>query len=85
MIPIALVVAATSTAIGARDQQVEIATEAMFLDGGNSKLLAEVVRQGTGESLENKEAVLSVQNIKPVIDGWASDMRLAYLQFHKRP
>ncbi|MNG29310.1 hypothetical protein D3C84_1147200 [compost metagenome] len=57
----------------------------MFLDGGNSKLLAEVVRQGTGESLENKEAVLSVKNIQPVIDGWASDMRLAYLQFHKRP
>ncbi len=85
VIPIALVVAATSTAIGTRDQQVEIATEAMFLDGGNTKLLAEVVRKGTGESLENKKAVLSVKNIQPVIDGWASDMRLAYLHFHKRP
>lgn len=80
VIPIALVVAATTTAVGARDQEVQIATEAMFLDGGNSKLLAEVVRKGTGTSLENKESKLSVQSIKPVIDGWAKDLRLAYLQ-----
>lgn len=85
VIPIALVVAATSTAIGARDQVVEIATEAMFLDGGNSKLLAEVVRKGAGTNLENKETALTVQNIKPVIDGWAKDLRLAYLQMKGKP
>lgn len=85
VIPIALVVAATSTAIGARDQVVEIATEAMFLDGGNSKLLAEVVRKGAGTNLENKETALTVQNIKPVIDGWAKDLRLAYLQMKSKP
>ncbi|MNQ98619.1 hypothetical protein D3C85_1143200 [compost metagenome] len=85
VIPIALVVAATSTAIGARDQVVEIATEAMFLDGGNSKLLAEVVRKGAGTNLENKETALTVQNIKPVIDGWAKDLRLVYLQMKSKP
>src|SRR5262245_29992497 len=65
VIPIALVVAATTTAVGTRDQEVEIATEAMFLDGGNSKLMAEVVRKGTGTSLENKKTALTVQEIKP--------------------
>ncbi|MOA51346.1 hypothetical protein D3C78_1744870 [compost metagenome] len=73
-------VAATTTAIGTRDQQVEISTEAMFLDGANSKLLAEVVRKGTGEDLENKESVLAVENLRPVIDTWAKDLRLAYQQ-----
>ncbi|MOA41794.1 hypothetical protein D3C78_1637930 [compost metagenome] len=64
---------------------MEIATEAMFLDGANSKLLAEVVRKGTGESLENKETALTVQNIKPVIDGWARDLKLAYQQMKGKP
>ncbi|MFZ6049918.1 DUF3313 domain-containing protein [Pseudomonas sp. CR3202] len=85
VIPIALVVAATTTAVGARDQEVQIATEAMFLDGGNSKLLAEVVRKGTGTSLENKETALTVKDIKPVIDGWAKDLRLAYEQLKNKP
>lgn len=80
VIPIALVVAATSTALGTRDQEVDIATEAMFIDGANSKLLAEVVRKGTGDSLENKESVLALKNLKPVIDTWAKDLRLAYQQ-----
>ncbi len=84
VIPIALVVAATTTAVGARDQEVQIATEAMFLDGGNSKLLAEVVRKGTGTALENKETALTVQNIKPVVDGWAQDLRLAYERLKPR-
>ncbi len=85
VIPIALVVAATTTAIGTRDQEVQIATEAMFLDGGNSKLLAEVVRKGTGTSLENKKTALTAQEIKPVIDGWAKDLKLAYQQLKSKP
>jgi uncharacterized protein YceK len=85
VIPIALVVAATTTAMGTRDQEVQIATEAMFLDGGNSKLLAEVVRKGAGTSLENKKTALAVQDIKPVIDGWAKDLKLAYQQLKSKP
>ncbi|MDH4563808.1 DUF3313 domain-containing protein [Pseudomonas sp. BN411] len=84
VIPIALVVAATTTAIGTRDQEVQIATEAMVLDGGTSKVVAEVVRKGTGTALENKETALTVQNIKPVIDGWAKDMRLSYEQIKNK-
>ncbi|MGQ7956725.1 DUF3313 domain-containing protein [Pseudomonas sp. SP16.1] len=75
VIPIALVVAAASTAAGTRDQEVEIAVEAAVIDAQNSRVVAQVVRKGTGLSLENDEQVLSVDNVKPVIDVWASDMR----------
>lgn len=78
VIPIALVAAAVNTAAGARDQAVEIATEAAFLDADSNQLLAEVVRKGSGKPLENNQTQLTLEDVKPVIDGWASDMRMAY-------
>jgi hypothetical protein len=75
VIPIALVVAAASTAAGTRDQQVEIAAEAAVIDAQNSRVVAQVVRKGSGLDLDNDEQVLSVDNVKPVIDVWANDMR----------
>ncbi|QKE64516.1 DUF3313 domain-containing protein [Aquipseudomonas campi] len=84
VIPIALVLAAATTAAGQRDQQVEIATEASFVDGGSSKVVAEVVRKGAGTNLENSKQVLSANDVKPVIDGWASDMRLSLEQLRAK-
>lgn len=75
VIPIALVVAAASTAAGTRDQQVEIAAEAAVIDAQNSRVVAQVVRKGSGLDLENDEQVISLDNVKPVIDVWANDMR----------
>ena len=78
VLPVALVAAAVNTAAGGRDQEVEIATEAAFLDGGTGKVVAQVVRKGAGEQLENNQAQLTVEEVKPVLDGWASDLRLSY-------
>ncbi|UVL22039.1 DUF3313 domain-containing protein [Pseudomonas donghuensis] len=78
VIPIALVAAAVNTAAGGRDQEVDIATEAAFLDGGNNKVIAQVVRKGTGEALENNTSKLALENVKPVLDGWASDLRKSF-------
>jgi hypothetical protein len=78
VIPIALVAAAVNTAAGGRDQDVEIATEAAFLDADTNKLLAQVVRKGSGKPLENDKTQLTLNDVKPVLDGWASDMRLTY-------
>lgn len=78
VIPIALVAAAVNTAAGGRDQTVEIATEAAFLDGSNSKVVAQVVRKGSGKPLENDKTQLTLNDVKPVLDGWAADMRLSY-------
>jgi hypothetical protein len=48
VVPIALVAAAVNTAAGGRDQSVEIATEAAFLDADSQRVLAQVVRKGSG-------------------------------------
>lgn len=78
VIPIALVAAAVNTAAGGRDQTVEIATEAAFLDADSNKVLAQVVRKGSGKPLENDKTQLTLDDVKPVLDGWATDMRLSY-------
>lgn len=84
VIPIALVAAAVSTATGIRDQETDLATEAVLLDGGNNKVLAQVVRKGTGKPLENSDQVMKPNDVKNVIDGWASDLHQAYLKLKSK-
>src|SRR5471032_3091179 len=72
IIPVALVAAAVSTASGIRDQETTLATEAVFLNGNT--VVAQVVRKGTGKPLENDTQVMKADDVKAVIDGWASDM-----------
>ncbi|QXI18369.1 DUF3313 domain-containing protein [Pseudomonas hamedanensis] len=80
VIPIALVAAAVSTATGIRDQETTLATEAVFMDGASNKVVAQVVRKGTGQPLENSSQVMKATDVKAVIDGWASDMHQTYLK-----
>lgn len=77
VVPIALVAAVVNTAAGGRDQNVEIATEAAFLDADTQKVLAQVVRTGGGTPLENDKTQLTLDAVKPVLDGWAKDLRLS--------
>ncbi|WP_277757965.1 DUF3313 domain-containing protein [Pseudomonas sp. A34-9] len=84
VIPIALVAAAVSTASGIRDQETTLATEAVFLDGGNNKVVAQVVRKGSGKPLANDTQVLKTDDVKSVIDGWASDLRQSYLKLKSK-
>ena len=80
VIPIALVAAAVSTATGIRDQETTLATEAVFMDGATNKVVAQVVRKGTGKPLENDSQVMQANDVKAVIDGWASDVHQSYLK-----
>ena len=80
VIPIALVAAAVSTASGIRDQETTLATEAVFLDGSNNSVVAQVVRKGTGKPLSNDSQVMKADDVKSVIDGWASDLHQSYLK-----
>lgn len=82
-IPVALVAAAVSTASGIRDQETDLATEAVFIDGGSQKIVAQVVRKGTGKPLENDSQVMKADDVKNVIDGWASDLHQSYLKLKK--
>lgn len=84
LIPVALMAAAVSTASGIRDQQVDIATEANFLDGSDQRVIAQVVRKGTGQALENDTQKLTLEDVKAVLDGWASDLHQSYLKLKAR-
>jgi hypothetical protein len=79
-IPVALVAAAVSTGTGIRDQETTLGTEAQFIDGGNGNVIAQVVRKGTGKPLSNDSQVMKADDVKAVIDGWASDLRQSYVK-----
>ncbi|MCF5725009.1 DUF3313 domain-containing protein [Pseudomonas syringae] len=83
-VPVALVAAAVSTGTGIRDQDTTLGTEAQFLDGATGKVLAQVVRKGTGKPLSNDSQVMRPDDVKSVIDGWASDLHQSYVKLHKR-
>lgn len=84
VIPIALIAAGVSTATGIRDQDTSIATEAAFLDGSDGKVVAEVVRKGAGTELENSSQVMTANDAKAVLDGWARDMLKSYEQLKRK-
>ena len=74
IIPIALVFASASTATGARDHVSVVYVEGIATDALTGEELAKGVRQGVGLSLENDQEKLSIQKLKPLIDGWAKEM-----------
>ncbi|PJI50096.1 MAG: DUF3313 domain-containing protein [Pseudomonas sp.] len=83
VIPIALIAAGVSTATGIRDQDTSLATEAAFLDGSDGKVVAEVVRKGAGAELDNSSQVMTANDAKAVLDGWARDMVKSFEQLKK--
>lgn len=80
VIPIALVAAGVSVATGIRDEDTSIATEASFVDADSNRIVAKVVRKGAGQTLENSAQVMSANDAKALLDGWASDMYSSYQQ-----
>jgi len=43
-----------------------------------------VVRKGTGKPLENDSQVMTPNDVKSVIDGWASDLHQSYVKLQKQ-
>lgn len=74
VIPIALVVAATTSATGARDRTTELFVEAELLDASTGQPVLRVVRKGYGKELENKEEQVTLATLKGVIDGIVRDI-----------
>ncbi|MFJ4349142.1 DUF3313 domain-containing protein [Pseudomonas sp. NPDC089401] len=85
VIPIALISAGVNTAMGGRDQEVDVGVEAAFLDGASQQVLAQVVRKGAGKALENDQQKLTLDDVKPVLDGWAKDMRTSFAALKNKP
>ncbi|MFZ3203411.1 MAG: DUF3313 domain-containing protein [Pseudomonas sp.] len=74
VIPIALVVAATTSATGARDRTTELFVEAELIDASTGQPVLQVVRKGYGKELENKEQQVTLDTLKGVIDGIVRDI-----------
>ena len=77
-LPVTLLAAGVSTATGIRDQDSEITTEVAVLDAVDQDVVAQIVRKETGRPLDNDKQVMTLDDFKPVLDGWAVDMRQAY-------
>jgi hypothetical protein len=75
VIPVALVLAAATTAAGTRDKNTEIYVELEALDGRTSQPMLRAVRKGHGLALENSSTQLSLKELKPALDVWARDAR----------
>lgn len=75
VIPVALVIAAASTAAGTRDRDSEIFIELEALDARTSEPVLRVVRKGHGLTLENSSTQLTLDDLRPVLDVWARDAR----------
>ncbi|MBB4865758.1 hypothetical protein HNP46_004659 [Pseudomonas nitritireducens] len=84
VIPIALIAAGVSTATGIRDQDTSLATEAAFIDADSGKVVAEVVRKGAGAELENSSQVMTANDAKAVLSGWAKDMVATFQQLKSK-
>ncbi|MDH0300897.1 MULTISPECIES: DUF3313 domain-containing protein [unclassified Pseudomonas] len=82
-LPITLVAAGVSSAVGVRDRDSQIATELSFEAGTSGKVIAEAMLAGTGTPLENDRQVMTAENVKAVLDGWASDLRQLYAANHR--
>ena len=75
VIPVALVLAAANTAAGTRDRDTHIAIELEALAARSSQPMVRVVRKGHGLQLENDSARLTLDDIRPALDVWATDAR----------
>ncbi|WP_417701964.1 DUF3313 domain-containing protein [Pseudomonas sp.] len=75
VIPVALVLAAATTAAGTRDRDSAIFIELEGLDARTSEPVLRVVRKGHGLTLENSSTQLTLEDLKPVLDVWARDAR----------
>ena len=78
-LPVTLLAAGVSTAMGIRDQDTQITTEVAVVDACNQAVVAQVIRKSAGLTLKNDQQAMTVDDFKPVLDDWALAMRQAYV------
>jgi len=71
VVPVALVLAGASTALGYRDQVVTISVEGILTDSMTHDVMAKGLRQGVGENLADDKQQVDVEKVKGLFDEWA--------------
>lgn len=74
IVPVAAVIGLGETAMGKRDQIVQLVVEGKMTDSESGKLLANAVYKGLGKNLKNDKTQLTLDDVKPVLDTWAKNM-----------
>lgn len=73
VIPVAMVIAGTQAATGHRTMDSHLYFEGELIDAQTNKPVLKVVRQGEGKSVSNENAPMTVDTLRPVVDGLATD------------
>ena len=73
VIPIAMVLAGTQVISGYRTQETRLYFEGELIDSQSGNAVAKVLRKGQGKDLPNSNQLLTVDDLKAVIDKMASD------------
>ncbi|BDH46908.1 hypothetical protein TUM12370_29520 [Salmonella enterica subsp. enterica serovar Choleraesuis] len=76
VIPIAMVIAGTQAATGHRTMNTTLFFEGELIDSSTNKVVMKVVRKGQGKDLSNSNKQLTLNDLKSVIDGLATDATL---------
>ncbi len=74
VVPVAAVIGLGEAALGERDQIVQLVMEGKMTDSQSGKLLATAVFKGLGKDLKNDKTQLTLDDVKPVLDGWAKNI-----------
>lgn len=73
VIPVAMIVAGTEAATGHRTMETNLYFEGELIDSSTNKVVMKVVRKGEGKTVSNESAPITVDSLKSVIDGMATD------------
>ncbi|MCT4704455.1 DUF3313 domain-containing protein [Enterobacteriaceae bacterium H16N7] len=78
VVPIAMVVAGTMMLTGHRTMDTHIYFEGELIDANTNKVVMKVLRKGQGKKIDNENALITIDDIKGVIDELATDTALEF-------
>lgn len=74
VIPVAMIFAGASSAMGTRDRVTVVYVEGLATDSKSGTTMVKGVRQGVGEDLKDEKQQLDLEKVKSLLDGWAIEM-----------
>ncbi|WP_052446172.1 DUF3313 domain-containing protein [Aeromonas fluvialis] len=72
VVPVALVLAGASTALGYRDKVITISAEGLVTDSMTNEVMAKALRQGVAENLDNDKQQVQVDKVDGLFKEWAT-------------
>jgi len=82
LIPVAFVFSRVKKATGGRAKEAVLAMEWQVQDAESNQIIGAGMRAGAGEKLKTPGDQVTLENLKPLLDGWAKDAR-AFIQSTK--